>query len=104
MTSDWIGAAARALVLAVLLAPTAGAAQDETDGAPEGYEALIEAALTEFGAGHWEEARALFRQAHASFPNARTLRGMGMASFELRDYPEALGELGAALTDDRRPL
>jgi hypothetical protein len=65
---------------------------------------LITDAVSEYDAGHFEEARALFRRAHAQSPSARTLRGIGMASFELRDYVEATRALGAALREQRHPL
>jgi hypothetical protein len=65
---------------------------------------LITDAVTEYDAGRYDEARALFRLAHQKAPTARTLRGIGMASFELRDYVEAARALAAALHDERRPL
>jgi hypothetical protein len=68
------------------------------------YRALLEEAVSEYDARRYEEARALFRRAHDISPNARTLRGIGMASFELREYVEALRSLEAALSDKRRPL
>jgi hypothetical protein len=68
------------------------------------YRALLEDAVSEYDARRYEEARALFRRAHAVSPNARTLRGIGMASFELREYVEALRSLEASLIDKRRPL
>jgi tetratricopeptide (TPR) repeat protein len=68
------------------------------------YRALLEEAVSEYDARRYEEARALFRRAHDISPNARTLRGIGMASFELREYVEALRSLENALTDKRRPL
>lgn len=71
---------------------------------PAGYRDTINAAVAEFAAGHHAEARALFRQAHGMYPNARTLRGIGMCAFELREYAEAVRALGAALLDPRRPL
>ncbi|MBX7194906.1 MAG: hypothetical protein K1X94_22830 [Sandaracinaceae bacterium] len=71
---------------------------------PPGYRDTINAAVAEFAAGHHAEARALFRQAHGAYPNARTLRGIGMCAFELREYAEAVRALGASLTDTRRPL
>src|SRR5262249_43441282 len=88
-----------------LLAPLAAAprapgprlrADEGTDerGAVQG---LIADAVAEYDAGHFEEARALFRRAQAEAPSARTLRGIGMASFELRDYVEADRALAAAL-------
>ncbi|MBX7191822.1 MAG: hypothetical protein K1X94_07180 [Sandaracinaceae bacterium] len=71
---------------------------------PPEYAALIDGALTEFQAGRWTEARALFERAHASFPNARTQRGIGMASFEMGDYGAAIAALEAALASEVRPL
>jgi hypothetical protein len=68
------------------------------------YRATIDDAVREFDAGHWEEARALFKRAHELSPNARTLRGMGMAAYELRMYVQAIRELDAALRDTRKPL
>jgi hypothetical protein len=65
---------------------------------------LIADAVAEYDAGRFEEARALFRAAQARAPTARTARGIGMASFELRDYVEAVRTLGQALRDKRRPL
>jgi hypothetical protein len=68
------------------------------------YSRVVAQAIDEFDAGRWEEARALFLRAHELKPGARTLRTLGMTSFELRQYPRALSELSAALTDERRPL
>jgi hypothetical protein len=65
---------------------------------------LIADAVTEYDAGRYDEARALFRLAHQKVPTARTLRGIGMASFELRDYVEAAHALAGALREERRPL
>lgn len=71
---------------------------------PPEYAAMIDGALTEFQAGRWAEARALFDRAHATFPNARALRGIGMASFEMADYPAAIAALDGALQSTVRPL
>lgn len=68
------------------------------------YRDAIRQALTEFDASRWEEARVLFQRAHDIYPNARTLRGIGMASFEMRDYVAADGALTAALLSEERPL
>jgi hypothetical protein len=89
--------------LALVLAVTAqvAAAQDSGDAA---YRAAIDDAVQEFSAGHWGEARVLFKRAHELSPNARTLRGMGMAAFEMRLYVQAIRELEAALRDTRKPL
>ena len=87
------------LLIATVTAP-AQAADDE--GTP--VSVLIGDAVAEYDAGHFQEARALFRQAHERQPTARTLRGIGMCSFELRDYVEATRSLGASLRETRRPL
>lgn len=68
------------------------------------YRATVKDALAEYDARHFEEARILFRRAHEIEPNARTSRGIGMASFELRDYVTAVHALSAALVDKRKPL
>src|SRR4029079_1510002 len=55
-------------------------------------------------AARWQEARALFRKAHELYPNARTLRGMGMVSVEIREYVDTVHYLRAALVEKRRAL
>lgn len=82
---------------AVLSAPA-------TDSEPAGYRDAVDRAVLEFAAGHFEESRSLFARAHALFANARTLRGLGMAEFELRHYVTALEHLEAALTHQTKPL
>jgi hypothetical protein len=69
-----------------------------------GYETTIAAALREFQEGRFPEARALFERAHALRPSARTLRGIGVAAFEMRDYPHAWVSLRAALEHPVLPL
>ncbi len=70
----------------------------------EAYRQVVAEAIVEFDAGRWAEARALFLRAHELWPSARTLRTLGMTSYELRDYPRAVNELKQALSDARRPL
>lgn len=76
--------------------------RERTD--PAGYSSLIDEALAEHQAGNFEEARTLFAKAHAIFPNARTLRGLGMMEFELRDYAASCGHLEQALASQIRVL
>jgi hypothetical protein len=76
-------------------------AQEEED---EAYKSAVGAAVQEFAAGNWAEARALFKRAHDLSPSARTLRGMGMAAYELRMYVPALRELEGAVRETRKPL
>lgn len=87
----------------VLLTPAFAALAQEAEPPPE-YEQLIEEALSESANGNWEDARAAFRQAHAAFPNARTERGIGMVSFEIRDYVDSVRHLRRALANEVRPL
>lgn len=85
-------------------APTMTPAELEAAERDERYQSLIEDAIVEFEAGHFLEARALFRSAHATSPSARTLRGIGVSSFELHDYAAAYAALGEALSSTARPL
>src|SRR4051794_16670861 len=98
------GILAFALLLCVVacLSRSAGA-RAQADGAAEAseYRELIEQALSEFKHKNWPEARVLFRRAHELSPNARTLRGMGVVSYEMRDYVHAVLELSSALVDAR---
>jgi hypothetical protein len=93
---------AATLILSHLVAVTAAARAGDDEGTP--VSVLIGDAVAEYDAGHFQEARALFRQAHERQPTARTLRGIGMCSFELRDYVEATRSLSASLRETRRPL
>jgi hypothetical protein len=49
-------------------------------------------------------AREELRRAHAIFPNARTLRGLGMVEFELRSYVQSVQLLEQALAASVKPL
>jgi hypothetical protein len=90
------------LVSAALPRHAAARATDPNADTPAAQ--LITDAVSEYDAGRYDEARALFRLAHQKAPTARTLRGIGMASFELRDYVEAARSLAGALHEERRPL
>jgi len=93
------------LALAVsFLAASAVRAQafDPIDSGP--YAELIEGALREYRAHRFHEARSLFAKAHALFPNARTLRGLGLVEFELRNYAESAALLERALAEPERAL
>ncbi len=93
------------LIGALLARPVSAHAQAQSEAVEsDAYRALVSEAVSEFDAGHWEEARSLFRRAHSLAPNARTLRGLGMCAYELRDYAEAARMLANALTEPRRAL
>ncbi len=94
-------------VLALVLVHAGGVARAQdsaTSDTDARYRSVLKDALAEYDANHFEEARILFRRAHQINPNARTLRSIGMASFELRDYVAAVRALTAALVDPRKPL
>ncbi|MFT3927360.1 MAG: tetratricopeptide repeat protein [Myxococcales bacterium] len=90
------------LCLLVLVSFPGGVGAQAKDEAA--YKELIDQALTEFKLKNWPEARVLFRRAHELNPNARTLRGLGVVSFEMRDYQQAVQHLSYALVDTRQPL
>jgi hypothetical protein len=71
---------------------------------PTAYDSFIDQAVIGYEAGRYAEARTLFRQAHEVMPTARTLRSIGMCSFNLGDYVDAVENLEAALHDARKPL
>jgi hypothetical protein len=100
------GVAARALSLLALLALAGPAIAQKGGGrATESkYQELIRRALEEYSAGNWTEARVFFEDAHAISPNARTLRGLGMTSYEARSYVEAIAFLEQALASQVRPF
>lgn len=87
------------VLLALLYSPNVFAQPE-----PPGYRVAIDEAIAEFAAYRFGEARELFVRAHAIFPNARTLRGLGLAEFELRDYVHCIQHLDAALSSKTRPL
>lgn len=97
---------ARVVLLIALAGPVTvvQAQQPLTPEADARYRSTLKDALAEYDANHFEEARILFRRAHEINPNARTLRSIGMASFELRDYVAAVRALSASLVDARKPL
>jgi hypothetical protein len=73
-------------------------------GEPASFRPTIEEALSEYEAGNYPEASALFAKAHALYPSARTLRGLAVCAFELRTYAKSIGYLESALASTIRPL
>lgn len=95
------------LLMLSLLFSLAGLSAAEADASasdPPGYAEAVARALDEFAAGNVPEAREEFRRAHRLFPNARTLRGLGIVEFELRNYGEAVRLLEEALASEVKPL
>jgi tetratricopeptide (TPR) repeat protein len=81
----------------------AGAAATQAP-APAGYDAAIDLALAQFERGNFVDAREQFLRAHKIFPNARTLRALGKAEFELKSYADAVTHLSLSLDSLVRPL
>src|SRR5689334_6977535 len=86
-------------------------AQDATSAAPTqdasetaDADRALEQAITAYEDGRLVEARRWFLLAHEREANARTLRGLGVVSFALGDYVEAIAYLEASLRHPVRPL
>lgn len=91
-----------ALLFALTVANTGGVAH--AGDSEDEYKRITAAAIRDYNAGQYPKARALFLQAHALAPSARTLRALGSAAFELHHYVQAIQELNASLTDERAAL
>jgi hypothetical protein len=91
-----------ATLLTADLVPPVAYAQARKE--PAEYREAIESALEEMELGNFVEAREQFGRAHRLFPNARSLRGLGISEFELKHYAIAVEQLSAALASATRPL
>jgi len=91
------------VLLAVLCSVSVVHAQDSSRDSPE-YKDLIRKALQEYELGNWAEAKVFFSDAHTLFPNARTLRGLALTSYALRDYVQAISYFEQSLTNPVQPL
>jgi tetratricopeptide (TPR) repeat protein len=96
--------ATAALVLALALVAVPQLAEAQDGGDPPGYREAILEAVAEYEAQNYLEARSLFLKAHDILPNARTYRGLGVVSFELRRYSETIAFLESALASDQKRL
>jgi hypothetical protein len=68
------------------------------------YNALVRQAVEQYERGNYDESKVLFAQAHQLFPNARTLRGLGMVAYTMRDYVESIHYLEGAIGSKVKPL
>jgi hypothetical protein len=68
------------------------------------YDQLLDQAVVAFDASDFARARSLFEQAFRLRPNARVLRGMGIAALRLERYSEAYRALSEALKHQVQPL
>lgn len=82
---------------------SAAGAQAEESETPE-YTEAVKLGVEEFEQKNFIEARAHFAHAHTLYPNARTLRALGMVSFELKKYAESEQYSSQALASRERPL
>jgi hypothetical protein len=93
--------AALFVMLTIALAAPLRAQEASTD---DQVKALLARGVEEYAAERWDEARAIFEQAHRLKPTARTARGIGMAAFNQRKYVDAVNFLGLALASQEQPL
>jgi hypothetical protein len=57
--------------------------------ASDEYKELVREGMLKYTRGFWPEARAYFLKAHQLAPNARTLRGLALVSYDSRHYVDA---------------
>ncbi len=94
-----------ALVLsAAMIFTPAAAAEPPRESKLADYDAHLDDAVTAFDARDFARARESFERAYALRPNARVLRGMGIAALQLKKFAVAKRDLEAALQDTRQPL
>ncbi|MDB4941690.1 MAG: hypothetical protein JWP97_1224 [Labilithrix sp.] len=93
-----------AMAVPVLVGGTARAQAPVASGPDADYRKLVDEALMEYDGGRFEEALALFEQAHATRPSARAKRGMAKALFELRAYVRCTMVIDEALAATVDPL
>jgi hypothetical protein len=93
-----------AVSLCLLVPISARAEEPQTQTSPASYDELIRRGLQEFSLGHWSEAKVFFANAHAVRPNARTLRSLGLTSYEARSYVEAIAFFEQAMSNEQQPL
>jgi tetratricopeptide (TPR) repeat protein len=99
-----IGSAFVASLIGMWLLPSAFVHPAQAQTVQSEYQSVVEKGLEEFALGNYSEARTFFQRAHRLSPSARTLRSLGMTSYELRRYVEAQEYLQQALASDVRPL
>ena len=82
----------------------AATAPAPTSSPPAGYDEAVDRAVAEYMAKNYAEARAEFSRANDLYSNARTLRGLGMVEFEMRNYADTIAHLEQALASPVRAL
>lgn len=84
-----------------LMATAHADAPSPTDAA---YSELIQLAHGAYDAGDWTEAKKHFQAAHARYPTAQSLHGLGTVELQLRDFAIAAQHLTQALDSAELPL
>jgi hypothetical protein len=79
-------------------------AEGQEKAEPDGYGALVRVAVKAYEARDYVAARSLFEHAHHLYPNARTLRGIGIVALEQGDYVLCATSMEAALSSTERSL
>lgn len=102
-SSGWLRAALALGACTWFLASAAPHANAQDVVRPAYYQ-LISDALQAYQLRQFERARDLFERAHAVWPNARTLRGLGRVAFDLRHYRAAITYLQRADVSTVQPL
>jgi hypothetical protein len=102
-----LGAIARAALTAACVGSLCLAQVARAESGPKNvelYNSVVRQAVEQYERGNYEQAKVLFAQAHHVFPNARTLRGLGMVAYAMRDYVEATQYLESAIMSRVKPL
>jgi len=92
------------LTLVIVACAGATLAKAQSNQAPAGkteaattYDKLLDEAVTAFDASDFSRARSFFSKAYELRPNARVLRGLGIAALRLERYSEAYRTLSLSL-------
>lgn len=84
--------------------PAKTAADTEAVIASAEYKALIREGMLRYTRGLWDEARAFFHKAHELAPNARTLRGLALISYDSKRFASAIDYGEQSLAHPVQPL
>lgn len=72
--------------------------------ASDEYKELVKEGMLKYTRGFWPEARAYFLKAHQLAPNARTLRGLALVSYDSRHYVDAIDFAEQSLAHSVHPV
>jgi hypothetical protein len=100
----WVVAMVAWLVLGAGTGAAEAQARPPAALAPAGYEEMLARGFQDFEQRRFVEAGSLFREAHRRFPNAHTLRALGMVEYALEHYVSAIDFLQRALASQMQPL